>query len=216
MDNSQIVLTGTDDPRVDSRLIASQLSIRHKNVISHVEKYLTHFKQFGLVPFKTEKPLPNSLGGRPEKYALLTEDQTYFLLSLSRNSDQVVDLKARLVMAFREARQAVDVAKTEYLPSYHALHDQIHELAAQSSNERFVHLNFNRLINKAVGVGSGERSSIPVPHKSLLITAQYLAAQAMRSAQDHKEGYQSAKTALESFKGVVQIGAKMVIDQENA
>jgi len=203
MANRKIVLTGTDDPRVDSRLIASQLGIRHKNVIANVDKYLAHFKRFGILPFKTEEIRGR---GQPEKYALFNEDQAYFLLSLSRNSDRVVDLKVRLVMAFREARQAMDVTKAEYLPSYHALHAQIHELAAQSANERFVHLNVNNLINKAIGIGPGERSTLPVPHKSLLITAQYLASQAMSAAKDHKEGYRSAKTALERFRGAVQIG----------
>ncbi len=209
MANSQIVLTGTDDPRVDSRLIAAQLGIAHRSVIANIERYLKHFQSFGLMRFKTEAvKRPGERGTKYEKYALLNEDQTYFLLSLSRNSERVVDLKARLVMAFREARQAVDVNKAEYLPSYHTLHDQIHQLAAQSSNERLVHLNINRLINKAVGIGSGERSTIPVPHKSLLITAQYLASQAMGAAKDHKEGYQAAKTALDNFKGFVQIGGK--------
>jgi phage regulator Rha-like protein len=35
---------------------------------------------------------------------LLNEDQAFFLLSLSRNTDRVVELKASLIMAFREAR----------------------------------------------------------------------------------------------------------------
>ena len=43
-------------------------------------------------------------GGGDARFALLNEDQAFFLLSLSRNTDRVVELKANLIMAFREAR----------------------------------------------------------------------------------------------------------------
>lgn len=36
---------------------------------------------------------------------MLNEDQCYFLLSLSRNTDKVVKLKVSLVLAFGEARR---------------------------------------------------------------------------------------------------------------
>ncbi|MFV9474686.1 Rha family transcriptional regulator [Advenella sp. RU8] len=195
--NYNIVVAGTDMPRVDSRLIAGQLGIRHKNVISNIEKYKQHFIVFGIVPFKTEKL---TLGrGRSDRYALLNEDQAYFLLSLSRNTDRVVDLKVRLVQAFRDARQAVDLNKTEYLPSYRALHDRIQTLAGQTAKSKYVHININKLVNKVAGVSPGERSKLPVPRKALVIMAQHLATQAMAQAKNHNEGYQKAKAVLNGF-----------------
>lgn len=92
------------EPRVDSRLLAEQLDNKHKNSMALVDRYLTKFEEFGVVPFQTEKPLAGTAGGRPERFALLNEDQAFFLLALSRNSDRVVGLKADLIMAFREAR----------------------------------------------------------------------------------------------------------------
>lgn len=44
-------------------------------------------------------------GGKAQSFALLNEDQCYFLLSLSRNTEQVVDLKAELVAEFGKARR---------------------------------------------------------------------------------------------------------------
>ena len=93
-----------EEPRVDSRQLAEQLGNQHKNALALIERYLAKFAEFGVVPFQTEKPLVGTAGGRPERFALLNEDQAFFLLSLSHNTDRVVELKASLIMAFREAR----------------------------------------------------------------------------------------------------------------
>lgn len=88
------------EPRVDSRLLADRLQNKHKNVISLVERYGHKFEQFGKVAFQTE-PLPS---GQRVRFALLNENQSYFLLSLSRNTDHVVNLKADLVATFAQVR----------------------------------------------------------------------------------------------------------------
>lgn len=93
-----------NEARVDSRLLANQLGNQHKNTMELIERYLGKFKELGVVPFQTEKPLAGTAGGRPERFALLNEDQAFFLLALSRNTDRVVELKSSLIMAFREAR----------------------------------------------------------------------------------------------------------------
>lgn len=92
------------EARVDSRLLANQLGNQHKNTMELIERYLRKFKELGVVPFQTEKPLAGTAGGRPERFAVLNEDQVFFLLALSRNTDRVVELKSSLIMAFREAR----------------------------------------------------------------------------------------------------------------
>ena len=104
-EKSPITLTQySGEARVDSRLLAEQLNNKHKNSMALIERYLVKFEAFGVVPFQTDKPLAGTAGGRPERFALLNEDQAFFLLALSRNNDRVVDLKADLIMAFREAR----------------------------------------------------------------------------------------------------------------
>jgi phage regulator Rha-like protein len=92
------------EARADSRVLAEQLGVKPKNTLGLIERYLSKFERFGVVPFETEKPGVGTSGGRPERFVLLNEDQCYFLLSLSRNTDRVVELKASLIMAFREAR----------------------------------------------------------------------------------------------------------------
>lgn len=177
---------------IDSRLIAENLGNKHQNSLQLIDRYIDKFNSFGKVMFKTE-PLPS---GQKAKFALLNEDQSYFLLSLSRNTDRVVDLKVKLVKAFREARLALDVSQAEYLPTYHALHEEIHLLAAGSSNEKFVHINFNKLINKTVGIDAGTRNHLSLAKRSMLVVAQAVAANAAHGAADHHEGYARAKAAV--------------------
>lgn len=189
------------ESRVDTRILAQGLGNQHKNVLELVDRYKVKFERFGKVAFKTEP----STNGQKVRYALLNEDQSYFLLSLSRNTDHVVDLKANLVLAFREARAGQAAAAIEYLPGYHELHDKAHELANGSPNERFVHMNLNKLVNKAVGISAGQRSSIPAPVRSLTVVAQTLAARAMDGSKDHHEGYERAKTALTALGSALAV-----------
>ena len=192
--------------RVDSRLLAVRLRNHHKNVMELIDRYLKRFKRFGVVPFQTEKPR-GSKGGRPERYAELNEDQCYFLLSLSRNTDHVVDLKANLVQSFKKARTGAVDLSAEYLPGYHDLHDRIHVLANGSKNERFVHMNMNKLVNKTVGITSGQRGRLEAPVKSLTVVAQILAAKALEDAEDHHDGHVRAKQALERLGQVLTLQA---------
>ncbi|MBB2977659.1 phage regulatory protein/antirepressor Ant [Paraburkholderia tropica] len=97
-----LVLTESrGEMRADSRVIAIHLGNAHKSVRELIQTYQAHFEQFGILPFETAEIRGR---GQPERFALLNEDQCYFLLTLVRNSDRVVDLKARLVAAFRDAR----------------------------------------------------------------------------------------------------------------
>ncbi|MDB5745091.1 MAG: hypothetical protein JWR68_3406 [Polaromonas sp.] len=183
------------EPRIDSRLLAQHLGNQHKNVGELLEQHKTDFLELGVLRFETAKPIGEQ-GGRPEKFALLNEDQCYLLLTYSRNTPRTRQLKVRLVKAFGEARRAAVQHGAEYLPTYHQLHDELHALAAGSEHERHVHMNVNRLINKAVGIEAGQRSAIPMPAQSMLAVAQAVAVKAARGAPDHREGYQRIKSAM--------------------
>ncbi|HCL3876257.1 TPA: Rha family transcriptional regulator [Pseudomonas aeruginosa] len=105
MSNNVIQLVhSAGEARVDSRLIAEGLGIKHKYSFALIQKYASRFEELGSLPFQKEARARRAGGGVVERFALLNEDQAYFLLSLSRNSDRVVDLKLRLVKAFRDAR----------------------------------------------------------------------------------------------------------------
>ena len=117
----------------------------------------------------------------------------------------MVDLKVRLVQAFSEARRVADQRQTEYLPTYHRLHDAVHQLAGQSPNEKFVHMNLNKLVNKTAGLEAGQRPKAGLLQQAMLTVAQDVATQAMQGATDHHDGYQSAKRSLSALAAAVNM-----------
>jgi len=192
-----VLVHSKGEPRIDSRQLAARLQNQHKNVLELIERYATNFKSLGLLPFETEAVrTEGGRGAKRQRFALLNEDQSYLLLTMSRNTAHIVELKTALVKAFKQARAGEAATELEYLPGYHELHDRAHELAAGSENERFVHMNLNKLVNKTVGIASGQRSKVASAQKSSIVVAQHLAVKAMEAANDHHDGYAAAKVAL--------------------
>lgn len=198
----QLTATKTE-ARIDSRVLAQRLQTQHESLVKLVNTYQSNFEELGKVRFQIG-PSPDSRTGQSMKFVLLNEDQAYLLLTYSRSNARVRELKVRLVKAFRDARLAADTRNLEYMPTYHQLHDQIHALASGSPNERHVHGNINKLVNKAAGVEAGQRSTAPLAKLSLLAVGQALAAGALRGASDHRDGYQRVKRVLQEFEAVVQ------------
>jgi phage regulator Rha-like protein len=190
--------------RADTRLMAQHLGIKHKNVFEMVKAHRDDFEQFGVVPFQTEKP-NGAAGGRPERFALLNEDQAYLLLTFSRNTAKVRALKVKLVRAFSEARRAATIRQVEYLPSYHALHDAIKEAAHGAPNERWMHVNANKALNKIAGIEAGQRPQAGALTQSMLAVGSLLAAKAVQDARDLNEVQRRIKTALQPLEGALRL-----------
>lgn len=106
------------EPRVDSRFIAAELGVETKATHQIVDKYSYQFQELGSLPFETEVK-KREIGATQEKFYLLNEDQTYFLMTLVRNTEKAVELKKRLVMAFAECRRQLTAAQsTIALPDF--------------------------------------------------------------------------------------------------
>ena len=90
------------EPRADSRDITQHLGNPHETVMRLVNDYRADFEQFGILRFQIGEIQGR---GQPEKFALLNEDQTYLLLTYSRNTARVRALKVKLVQAFGAARR---------------------------------------------------------------------------------------------------------------
>ena len=62
MSSNPLVITPIDgEPRIDSRLVAVQLDVDHKNTRELIEKYSSQFEELGILRFETAKPPPGSL-----------------------------------------------------------------------------------------------------------------------------------------------------------
>lgn len=195
------------EKRADTRLLAQALGLKHRSLFEQVESYKADFEAFGVVRFQTDQPLPSSKGGRPERFALLNENQAHLLLTFSRNTTKVRALKIKLVQAFANARRAAEMHQSDYLPAYHLLHDAIKAAANGSPNERHHHINANKALNKLTGLQPGQRASAGPGVLSVLTVAQAFAAKAV---QDHGGAHglhDRIKAALLPLEGVLALVA---------
>ena len=92
---------------VDSRLVSKELGIEHKHFVRTIRKYQeTIESSFGCLSLENSNvELPN--GGTREDFShyWLNEEQATFLMTLSRNTTEVIQCKANLVQAFSEAKR---------------------------------------------------------------------------------------------------------------
>jgi len=85
---------------VDSRLIAQELGIQHESFVKTIKTYKERLEKRGVLRFEIGKPSKGSSGGRPETFYWLNERHCIFLVTLSRNTEQVVDLKDKIEESF--------------------------------------------------------------------------------------------------------------------
>lgn len=197
-----------DVARVDSRLIAESLGKQHRSTFKLILTYENELQKIDHLRFKSADGKRIQGGGNAERFALLSEDQAFFLLVLSRNSERVVSLKLKLIQAFRQARDAVEITK-DYLPGYHQLQNEAKHLAevahaaGSTTPERTFHININRLVNNACGVEPGQRASL-TPQQRMAVTsagfvAQKAIARALESGADHHQAYAVAKAQVQRY-----------------
>lgn len=107
---------------VDSRIIAEQLGIKHKTFLENIRTHKATIEaNFGILPFETA---PDSA-----VFAYLTEDQSTFVMTLSRNTPQVIKCKVGLVKAFSEQKKQLENPIDRKL--FNELADRIAKLETQ-------------------------------------------------------------------------------------
>jgi len=205
-----VIINSKKEARVDSSVLAEHLQNQHKNVLSLIDSYRTDFEELGAVAFKTLKGKKLIQGGyaKSTRYALLNEDQSYLLLSFSKNTAHVRKLKVELVKTFSRFRQNKQV-DSDYLPFYHELHEEIKVLvglahqSGSTTEERVFHMNFNKLINKAFGLKSGQRPTLPKHLRAKVTAANVIANEllidAINNKMTHKQAFQHVKQGVNTF-----------------
>ena len=171
MNNFSLELVASEF-RVDSRLLAPELDHRHRNIYANIVKHQDRFEKLGIVHFEKAR-VETSLGIREQSYAFLNEGQCYFLLTLMRNTEKVLDAKLNLVLAFENARAQLalrDMARIEGKVVRRTETDAIKSLveyatAKGSSNANMYYANITKMTNSLLGVEKGQRDTLD--HKSL-------------------------------------------------
>lgn len=194
------------EARIDTRVLAEQLGNQHENTYDLVKRYESDFLELGILRFETGEIVGR---GQPEKYALLNEDQSYLLLTYSRNTTKVRRLKINLVKAFREARDRASVTDSQYLPFYHSMHQEVAALAQRAkdlgstTSEHIFHINANKALNAAMGIANGQRGELDIGQRLILTTLQAIYQRhlhdALLAGADHREAGRKAKAAVLTY-----------------
>lgn len=91
---------------VDSQLVAERLKIQHRTFFRTITSYQDVIEQaFGSLRF--ENAVRSRGTGNAPKFVYLTEDQATFLMTLSRNTPEVVQCKIDLVKSFSAAKELI-------------------------------------------------------------------------------------------------------------
>lgn len=207
MNNIIALIKKKNEARVDSKVLAEQLGIHHKNALALIDANKPEFEEFGRVAFET-RTLETKGGKQKQRIALLNEDQSYFLLTLTRNNERTKRLKVELVKAFSRFRQHQQ-SESDYLPFYHELHDQVKALSdlahqcGSNAPERVFHININKLINEAFGLKSGQRPNLPGHMRAKVTAANVIAKELLEEAiargYDHKAAHLHVKQGVKAF-----------------
>ncbi len=198
--NAIALTTTKTEARIDTRLLARGLGIQHHSLFEQVKDYKADFEGFGIVRFQTEEIQGR---GRPERFALLNEDQAHLLLTYSRNTAKVRALKVKLVQAFANARRAAEIRQTDYLPAHHLLQDAIKAADNGAPKGPHCYINAHNALNKLAGLQSGQRASAGPGALSLLTVGACLAAEAALQKSDGVLSlHQRIKAALVALQGV--------------
>ena len=187
--------------RIDSRLLAPELNHRHRTILESLDKYKSQFDALGQLTFESEAGYQNAI----VRYALLNEDQCYFLLTLMRNNNHIVKAKLNLVKAFRDARKQLaerDIARLDGKQARRLETDAIKHLveyakASGSSKPDMYYVSITKMTNKALNIESGQRDFMDARQLQLLKLAETIVEIAIRDGIkaefDYKDIYRLCK-----------------------
>lgn len=191
--------------RTDSRLLASFLDHRHRTILENIDKYLSQLSELGNLPFQTERLKTKQLGERTHRFALLNEDQCYFLLTLMRNNERVVNAKLTLVKAFRDARTQLaqrDLARADGKQIRRIETDAIKNLieyakAKGSKNADRYYASVSNMTNSLLNIESHQRDKLDTRTLEDISVMEKIVANAISDGinadMPYKDIYQLAK-----------------------
>ena len=221
--SKELVRIDGREPVVSSEVLAKGFEVTHQAVLKLIEKYSERFQTLRTFGFQIRKS-----GGRDVRFVLFNEEQTAFLGSLLRNTDRVVEFKARLTSEFfrmRSALSALSAQKqnTEYLERRTA--GKLTRRTETDTIKRFVeyakkqgsqhaeryYANISKMKNKALFF-LGEkfdniREMLTTHQLSMVEAADTIViralAEGMDSATPYKDIFTTAKKRVEAFAELI-------------
>lgn len=205
-----------DTPVIDSRNLASVFDHRHRNIFANITKYKKELSEFGRVFFE-KAPFETAGGIQEQSFAMLNENQCYFLLTLMRNNETVVKRKMELIKAFSKARQGIieqgaarSKSKISRLSETSAISKLVdHANENGSKNADMYYMSITKMTNKLLGIESGTRDTLTPEQLTKLSVVEGVVSIAISDGLDkdmhYKEIYQLAKKRCEGVVGTFGI-----------
>lgn len=214
----EIVYLKKDDVFTDSLVISLGTGVEHRKLKQAIRKYKNQIEGFGKLyaPCQAE-----STGGRKTEYYLLNEAQATFLITLLKNTEQVVRFKVELVKQFYEMRKFIAERHTkEWIETRQqgkltrkAETDVIKELVEYAKEQGSTHsdmlyMTYSKLANTLAGVK--DRDQATVMQLNNLSIFENIILQMIRSGIDkglgYKDIYKECKARCSDAKDIAMIG----------
>jgi phage regulator Rha-like protein len=212
---TQLVNLKGKDVFTNSMIISENAGIQHESVMRLLNRHKSDFSYFGTLRF-TDLKSENSKGGRPIKVCDLNEQQATLLLTYMDNTEQVRKFKVNLVDQFYKMKSALmQKQSSEWLQTRKhgklvrrnetdAITELIEYAKEQGShNANMFYVNYSKMVNKVVGIETGQReiatdktlSVIALVEDLILNTVKEQMAQGIY----YKEIYKNCKAKSETL-----------------
>lgn len=214
--SNEIEVIDMDGLRVDTRTLAPKLDVRHRGIIQNIRSYEAEFSELGRVLFQKAARLDGQHGGGDVVYALLNEDQAYFLLTLSRNSPLVVKAKLSLVKAFKSARETLEYSTLARLEgkarrietdSIKKLVEYATQHGSKSASKYY--MSVTKMTYDLLGLEAGQRDNLTKDKALQLGMAELMVDIAIRNGiamgLEYKAIYQLAKERVKHLVPSIQL-----------
>jgi len=218
---NELVYVKKNDVFIDSLTIAEKTENEHESIKRLITTHKSRFLTLGNLPISNREIIG---AGRPEQYYELNEQQATFLITLLRNNEKVLNFKLSLVQEFYRMRQIlIQRQTTEWLQTRKQGKlvrrdetDTIQEFIVYaekqgSKNANKYYITFTKLVNKAVGLQSGQREQ--ASWKTLAFVSMLediickTVAEEMRNSTYYKEVYQICKRKVGQFAEITYLSA---------
>ena len=139
-----------NEPYTTSKIIAEYGGQEHRSIRQLIRTHEKTLKEFGKVStFEMQKP-ENELGGRPERYYKLNEEQATFLITLMKNTPQVVMFKKNLVKEFFTMRNELEKRRIERDAELKSRKELTDKIKIHLGNNSFKYIAFTQMIYKVL------------------------------------------------------------------
>lgn len=207
LNNSQtdILIMRNHEPRIDSRLFADHVGIKHKNLYALIKSHKTELRELGTLPFQTET-CAHDTGATVARFALINADQFDYMCRIVRGRDpeRMKRFKLDVTKAFAK-RRAVDPVRREYLPGYHESREGLKALGA----EKHHYINLARAENRVTGLMGGERRSATEQQLGALIVMQKIEQaafdEAIQNGLSPTDAVREVSRRMETFAALMSV-----------